>query len=101
MKISAESAQRALAAIDAIFAQVGQQLDGRDYLVGDHFTAADLTFAALAAPLLLPPAGFGAWLPSLDDFPPDFPGRALRTSRAGQHALQMYRLHRGPQLSHL
>ena len=29
--------------------------DGRPFLLGDRFTAADLTFAALAAPVVLPP----------------------------------------------
>ena len=35
----------------------GERLgDGRDYLVGDRFTTADLTFAALAAPAVAPAA---------------------------------------------
>lgn len=41
---------------------------GRTYLVGDRFSAADLTFASLAAPLLLPPECRAA-LPTLDMVP--------------------------------
>lgn len=41
----------ARATIDAVFADVADRLaDGRRYLVGDTFSAADMTFAALAAP---------------------------------------------------
>jgi glutathione S-transferase len=39
--------------------------DGRPYLTGERFTAADLTFAALAAPITLP-AVYGVELPSLE-----------------------------------
>lgn len=64
------------------------------YLCGELFTAADLTFAALAAPVLLisPEEGYGARLPeysSLDD-----EAQALitemRTHPAGQFALRIY-----------
>ena len=50
------AADRALTIIDRIFATVNDRLaDGRPYLIGDQFTAADLTFASLAAPIILPP----------------------------------------------
>jgi glutathione S-transferase len=39
--------------------------DGRPYLTGERFTAADLTFAALAAPVTLPSV-YGVELPPLD-----------------------------------
>jgi glutathione S-transferase len=39
--------------------------DGRPYLTGERFTAADLTFAALCAPLTLP-AVYGVALPPLE-----------------------------------
>ena len=38
----------------AVFDSVGERLaDGRPYLMGDRFTAADLTFASLSAPARL------------------------------------------------
>ena len=39
-------------ALREVFQQVDERLaDGRQFLVGDRFTAADLTFAALASPV--------------------------------------------------
>jgi glutathione S-transferase len=63
-------------------------------LCGDHFTAADLTFAALVSPVLCttPEEGYGAVLPSLEAL--DAEGRELveemRNHPAGQFALRMY-----------
>jgi glutathione S-transferase len=49
--------------VKEIFDGVEKRLaDGRRYLLGERFTAADLTFAALAAPMLLP-ANYGYPLP--------------------------------------
>ncbi|MEA5570643.1 glutathione S-transferase family protein [Calothrix sp. UHCC 0171] len=54
--LTTESSQEAYAQIKIIFAKVSELLaDGRNYLVGDKFSAADLTFAALAAPIIQPP----------------------------------------------
>lgn len=65
------------------------------YLVGDRFSAADLTFASLAAPVLFPPE-YGASLCDLTDLDPGFQQivAELRATVAGQHALKMYKLHR-------
>lgn len=53
--VSASSAASSLAEIRQIFELVSQRLTSdRSYLVGDNFTAADLTFAALSAPVLRP-----------------------------------------------
>lgn len=53
--VSASSAASSLAEVRQIFDLVSQRLaSDRSYLVGDNFTAADLTFAALAAPALRP-----------------------------------------------
>jgi glutathione S-transferase len=50
----------------AEFDWVAEQLaDGRPYLLGERFSAADLTFAALAAPVVLPPV-YGVTLPTLE-----------------------------------
>ena len=44
------------AQVRGLFAELGEKLQGgrRRYLVGDTFTAADLTFASMAAIVLLP-----------------------------------------------
>jgi len=55
LKIDAASAERSRQRIEATFAAVEARLaDGRRFLVGDRFSAADLTFAALASVLLQP-----------------------------------------------
>jgi glutathione S-transferase len=64
--------------------------DGRPYLLGERFTAADLTFAALAAPIVLP-AVYGVALPPLESL--DAPTKALvisgREHPAGAFALRL------------
>ena len=64
--------------------------DGRPYLHGERFGAADLTFAALAAPVILP-ADYGVTLPQpeeLDEVTARIVERA-RAHPAGQYALKL------------
>jgi glutathione S-transferase len=96
MKIDAEGAERSLSRIRGVFESVNERLaSGREYLVGGRFTAADLTFAALAAPVLLP-RGYGAPLPTLDELPDEMLAviDEMRSTPAGQFGLRMYRDHR-------
>lgn len=64
--------------------------DGRPYLTGERFTAADLTFAALAAPVTLPSV-YGVTLPPLESL--DAATSALvrrgRDHPAGRFALRL------------
>jgi len=108
LRIDAARMQRALAKIEAVFVRASAALDAnaalyktdRPYLCGDSFTAADLTFAALASIVvgIGRDDGFGAWMPRRADFPPDLVAaqERLRATRAGQHVLRMYREHRRP-----
>ena len=69
-KITPEGAQRSLERVRGVFRQVDERLsDGRRFLAGERFTAADLTFAALAAPVLFP-AECRAVHPALEPCPP-------------------------------
>jgi glutathione S-transferase len=66
--------------------------DGRRHLLGDAFTAADLAFAAMAAPIVMP-AEYGIHLPMLDELPSDVRAEveAWRAHPAGAYALRLYR----------
>ena len=93
----------AQACLREVFARVSRHLShGERYLFADRFTAADLTFASLAWPVIFPPAWeeSGLFLPyaklptrwrSLVD--------ELRSTPAGRHALRMYEEHRFPDAS--
>lgn len=92
-RVTPDSAERSLQRIGDVFAEVDERLrDGRPFLVGDRFTAADLTFAALASPVLLPP-GCGAAYPDVGDVPTAMREQVLRLrdSAAGQFGLRLYR----------
>jgi glutathione S-transferase len=91
-KITTEGAQRSLDRVRSLFEDVRTRLeDGRRFLTGDRFTAADLTFAALAAPMLLP-AGCRAVQPTIEDIPAAMRDEVLRLrdTDAGRFALRLF-----------
>lgn len=91
-KITSDGAARSLDRVNAAFKVVEARLsEGRKYLVGDCFTAADLTFAALAAPVLFPTQCRAA-LPNFELLPPKIREQftRFRESDAGQFALGLY-----------
>lgn len=92
LMITPESAARSIERVRGVFKDVGDRLnDGRRFMVGDRFTAADLTFAALAAPVLFP-AGYRAAYPALEDVPAAMRDEVLRLrdTDAGRFALRMF-----------
>jgi glutathione S-transferase len=91
--ITDETARQAVIDVDEELDAVAERLsDGRRFLVGDRFSAADLAFAALAAPAIVPP-GYGTPLPQPDDLPGDMAAAVLRwrAHPAGQFALRLFR----------
>lgn len=93
LRINAAGAERSRQALDEVLDNVSARLaDGRRYLAGDRFSAADLTFASLLAPTLLP-APLQSVMPlAWDELPAEL--RALvervRATPAGQFALRLY-----------
>ncbi|WP_437826794.1 glutathione S-transferase family protein [Sorangium sp. So ce1153] len=96
MRVDAAGAERSLGKLRAVLDAVNERLrDGRPFLVGDRFSAADLTFAALAAPLTAPerhPAPF----PPAGELPAGMRDliEALRGEPAGAFVRRLYRDHR-------
>jgi glutathione S-transferase len=94
--LSDEAAERSQARIAELLEEMGRRLsDGRRYLVGDRFGLADLTFAALAAPAVVPPE-YGAAMPSPGELPEPMRRtvEVFRNTPAGAFALRIYRDHR-------
>jgi glutathione S-transferase len=69
--------------------------DGRPYLCGERFGAADLTFAALSAPVVVPPT-YGVPLPQPSLMSPQTAALVERAREhpAGRYALRLYAEHR-------
>jgi glutathione S-transferase len=69
--------------------------DGRPYLCGERFSAADLTFAALSAPLVVP-LQYGVPLPQPEVLPPRMAALVERAREhpAGRYALTLFAEHR-------
>ena len=95
MRVDAAGYDRSLARTRQMADLVAQRLGDKQYLSDDRFTMADLTFAALFAPVVLP-SNYGAPLPREDELPAM--ARELvsefREHPAGQYALRIYRDHR-------
>ena len=90
--VTDESAAAAERQVEETFDRVAARLsDGRPYLCGDRFSATDLTFAALAAAVLVPPE-YGVPLPQPEELPEPMAARvtAWREHPAGAFALRMF-----------
>jgi glutathione S-transferase len=75
-----------------VFEQIAERLsDGRRFLVGDRFSRADLTFAALAGAVLAPPQ-YGTLLPQPDELEPSVADQilAFRAHPAGAFAMRIW-----------
>lgn len=99
LRVDARTAERARERILEAFDRVDSTLaDGRRYLVGDRFTLADLSFAALAAPALLvsQAEGYAGRLPTRDEAPSVLRELAdgLRARPAGELAIRVFADHR-------
>jgi glutathione S-transferase len=99
LKLIPATAERAQKNIEAAMDEVAERLsDGRQYLFGDRFSAADLTCAALFGPIFVAPE-YGGTRADVAKLP-----TAVRERReawlkhpTGQFVLRLYREHRNPQ----
>lgn len=92
LKIDAAGVERSLKKIEDTLARVDELLaDGRRYLTGSRFTVADLTFASLAAPILMPSHHPAQSIP-IDLLPPEARAKVdeWRTRPSGQYGLRLY-----------
>jgi glutathione S-transferase len=92
LRLSDRRVELGQARIDETFTAVEKRLsDGRRFLTGDRFTAADLTFASLCAPLLLP-EGYGVRLPAPEEMGPSVRAgvERYRARPAGAFALRLF-----------
>ena len=96
LNITETSAIESYREIERVFDRVNEILaDGRQYLLGDRLSAIDLTFAALAAPILQPPEHHIPPAP-LATLPPQMRSdiRKCQVTSAGEFGLRLYREHR-------
>jgi glutathione S-transferase len=93
--INPSSAIVAHKTISEIFDRVDALLaDGRNYLVGDRFSAADLAFATLAGAVVLVP-GYGIKLSKLSELPDPMALniRKFQATAAGKFVFRLYAAH--------
>jgi glutathione S-transferase len=98
LDVDPNSARTAIANVHGVFDEIGELLaDGRPFLTGEAFTAADLSFGALSAAVLVP-EGYGSPLPPLDVLPSAMAAevRSLREHPAGRFAARLYEHERRP-----
>ena len=95
-ELGENSTDECVVEIRKIFDKVSQLLsDGRKYLAGNTFSLADLAFAAIAAPMILPEE-YGGVLPRINEVPDAYRAliTELRASRAGQFVFTVYQANR-------
>ena len=97
--ITAENVALDMDRVTAVYERLDTLLENRRYLVGDRFSRADLTLAALAAPTWRPPEHSTYWPPD-ELYPHEITAFRARfaNTRTREHVLRMYREHRLPKL---
>jgi glutathione S-transferase len=95
-KVTKASKEEALQDIKEVFTVVNQRLNSdQQYLVGDRFSATDITFAALASPVIRP-EHHPVYSSQLSKVPAEMIAviKELRKTLAGELVLRLYREHR-------
>jgi glutathione S-transferase len=93
LRINPEGAERSAKALQEVLDSVaGRLADGRRYLAGEHFTAADLTFASLLVPMLWPERLARTMPLRWEELPASLRAEVerVRATPAGKFALRLY-----------
>lgn len=97
LRVDHAGSERSRVKVNQCFERVAERLNTQEksqckYLVGNTLSAADLSFASLAAPILLPKE-YGALLPKLSDLSQAIQQMTheYRSHPAGQFALRIYK----------
>ena len=80
----------------AIISQIDSRLsDGRPFLAGNRFTAADLSLACMMSPFIVP-SQYGIRLPDINKLPQPMQNAVMefRNTLTGRHVLKMYQSER-------
>ena len=96
LNIGPNTAKEAMVAIERMFSIVDALLqDGREFLVGDRLTIADMSFACFGVPLVWAP-GFDGVLPPLEKTPNEIQTTVVqfRKRPSGKFILKMFELYR-------
>lgn len=100
LKVDRAGYERSLEKTRRVVDEVGDLLaDGRRYLVGDRFSGADLSFASMLAPAIMPPReSYGAWMPQPEDLSagPRALVEEMRAHPAGAFAMRIFAEERWP-----
>lgn len=99
LRLGDPAIEKSIVRIAEIFEAMGKRLEHSKYLVGDSLTAADLTFAALGSPVILPPQHPA--VEALDQAPDEMRRtvEAMRELPAGKFITRLYREHRAEKVS--
>lgn len=93
MKLSREEIEAAPGVVRVHFDEVAERISRGGRIVGESLTAADIAFAAMASPAVVPPEGYPVRMPQPEELSDEVAAtvRELRDHPAGQYALRMYR----------
>ncbi|MGK7908818.1 MAG: glutathione binding-like protein [Synechococcus sp.] len=96
LKIGPDTAKEAMVAIERMFSLIdGLLQDGREFLIGNRLTIADMSFACLGVPLVWAP-GFDGALPPLEKTPNEIQTTVakFRNRLSGKFILRMFEVYR-------
>ncbi len=90
LRIHEKQSQKSIDKVRGIFSKFSSQVSDTGYLFGEKFTAADLTLACMASPVILPEVGYGASMPSLEQLQGAEVIEEFRSTPVGTYTLRMF-----------